>query len=214
LSELGSGTSGGKAYGYLAEYASPRALYDAAQQVRDAGYSKWDVHSPYPIHGMDAAMGLGRSRLPWLVFFGGLTGFCTAFLLAGATQTNVFGRVFSWLPGGLPYPTIVQAKPDDITTTPAFFPIMFELTILLSAFATLFGVLTLMKLPRLNHPLFESENFARFSDDGFFISVESEDPNFSEAGTAELLEKAGAQLIELVVEPPEVSETNREEQSE
>jgi len=189
-----------KVYGYLAEFSSPKELYHAAEKIRDAGFAKWDAHSPYPIHGMDAAMGLGRSRLPWFVFFGGLTGFCTAFFLASMTQTNVFGRLFSWLPGGMPYPTIVQAKPDDITTTPAFFPVMFELTILLSAFATLFGVLGLMKLPRLNHPLFESETFARFSDDGFFISIESDDPLCDPSATLDLLTSIGAQQIEVVNE--------------
>jgi len=189
-----------RVHGYLAEFESPKALYKAAKQARDAGLKNWDVYSPYPIHGMDAAMGLGRSKLPHFVFFGGALGLATGFTLASATQTVVFGKLFSWLPGGLPYPTVVQAKPTDIFTTPAFFPIMFELTILFSAFTTLFGLLALMKLPRLHHPLFESDNFARATDDAFFMCIEARDPKFSRDETEGFLREIGATDVELVEE--------------
>lgn len=192
-----------RVHGYLAEFESPKALYHAAEEMRDAGFKNWDTFSPYPIHGMDAAMGLGRSRLPWFVFFGGLTGFTIGLLLPSLTQTTMgswgpIGWFLDWLPGGAPYPTVVQAKPTDITTTPAFFPVMFELTILLSAFTTLFGLLGLTGLPRLNHPLFDSEQFAKVTDDGFFICVEKKDPRFDEDETADFLAKLGGTNIELV----------------
>jgi hypothetical protein len=187
-------------HGYLAEFDSPQALYEAAKKANEAGFTHWDVHSPYPIHGMDDAMGLGRSKLPHLVFFGGVAGFCTAFFLASATQTNVWGKLFTWLPGGMPYPTVVQAKPDNIFTTPAFFPVMFELTILLSAFTILIGLLSFIQLPRLNHPLFESDRFRKVTDDAFFMCIESKDPQFSEAATREFLEEIGGANIELVEE--------------
>ncbi|MCB1212608.1 MAG: DUF3341 domain-containing protein, partial [Verrucomicrobiales bacterium] len=96
------------------------------------------------------------------------------------------------------YPTVVQAKPTDIWTLPAFFPVMFELTILFSAFTTLFGLLALIGLPRWNHPLFASKRFPKFSDDGFFVCIEARDPKFSQEGTKALLEKAGGKNIELV----------------
>jgi len=99
------------------------------------------------------------------------------------------------------YPTVVQAKPSNIFTTAAFFPIMFELTILFSGFTTLFGLLALMGLPRLNHPLFESRQFARSTDDGFFIAIEARDAQFSSEETKTLLEDAGGSNIELVEEP-------------
>ena len=133
-----------RVYGYLAEFKSASALYKAAEKVRDAGHKKWDCYSPYPIHGLDNAMGLKKSILPYLVFCGGTLGIITAFTLAYTTQVVI-------------YPTVVQAKPTNIFTTAAFFPIMFELTILFSGFTTLFGLLALMGLPRLNHPLFESQ---------------------------------------------------------
>ncbi len=176
-----------RVYGYLAEFKSASALYKAAEKVRDAGFRKWDCHSPYPIHGLDTAMGIKRSILPWLVFFGGATGLATGFGLAYITQVEI-------------YPTIVQAKPTNIFTVPAFFPIMFELTILLSGFTVLFGVLGLMKLPRLNHPIFASKQFHRATDDAFFIAIEARDAKFSPDATKRLLEDIGGANIELVEE--------------
>jgi len=177
-----------RVYGYLAEFKSASALYKAAEKVRDAGHKKWDCYSPYPIHGLDKAMGLKKSILPYIVFCGGTLGLITAFTLAYTTQVVI-------------YPTVVQAKPANIFTTAAFFPIMFELTILLSGFSTLFGLLALMGLPRLNHPLFESRQFARVTDDKFFIAIEARDPKFSSEATKALLEEAGGMNLELVEEP-------------
>ncbi|MEI6533939.1 MAG: DUF3341 domain-containing protein [Verrucomicrobiaceae bacterium] len=174
-----------RVHGYLAEFSGAGDVYHAAEKIRDAGFQRWDVHSPFPIHGLNEAMGVKRSILPWFVFIGGATGTITAFLLSYITQC--------WL-----YPTVVQAKPANIYTTPAFFPIMFELTILLSAFTALFGCLALMGLPRLNHPLFASKQFKKFSDDGFFVCIEARDPKFHQAETKTFLESIGARNIELV----------------
>ncbi|MFO1484279.1 MAG: DUF3341 domain-containing protein [Verrucomicrobiaceae bacterium] len=189
-----------RVHGYLAEFDSVQHLYHAAEQVRDAGYSRWDVHSPFPIHGMDAAMGNPRSRLPYIVFCGGITGTAIAFILQTITQTNFWGKIgLGFLEKIVEtYPTVVQAKPTDIWTIPAFFPVMFELTILFSAFTSLFGLLALIGLPRWNHPLFASKNFPKFSDDGFFVCIEARDPKFSQEATKALLEKAGGRNIELV----------------
>ncbi|MBL9130720.1 MAG: DUF3341 domain-containing protein [Verrucomicrobiaceae bacterium] len=189
-----------RVHGYLAEFDSVQDLYHAAEHVRDAGYNRWDVHSPFPIHGMDAAMGNPRSKLPYLVFCGGITGTTIAFTLQTITQTNFWGSLGLGFVENIveTYPTIVQAKPTDIWTLPAFFPVMFELTILFSAFTTLFGLLALIGLPRWNHPLFASKRFAKFSDDGFFVCIEARDPKFSQEGTKALLEKAGGKNIELV----------------
>ncbi|MBK1884348.1 DUF3341 domain-containing protein [Luteolibacter pohnpeiensis] len=176
-----------RVYGYLAEFKSASALYKAAEQIRDAGFRKWDCYSPYPIHGLDSAMGLKRSILPWFVFCGGITGTATAFTLAYTTQVVI-------------YPTVVQGKPANLFTTAAFFPVMFELTILFSVLTVLFGVLALMQLPRLNHPLFASRQFQRVTDDGFFIAIEARDPKFSPSGTKDLLGEIGGANIELVEE--------------
>ena len=130
-------------------------------------------------------MGLKRSILPYFVFFGGLTGLITAFLLAYVTQVGI-------------YPTTVQGKPANIFTVPAFFPVMFELTVLFSGFTALFGFLGLSQLPRWNHPLFASRQIHRVTDDGFYIAIEARDPKFSAEGTKGFLDEIGGDNIELV----------------
>src|SRR5689334_101993 len=107
---------GHRVYGMGAEYESAAELYQAAKQVRDAGYKRWDVHSPFPIHGMDEAMGLSKSWLSAVVLIGGITGLLTAVVL-------------EYGPSSYLYPLIVHGKPYNFWTVPAFFPIMFELTI-------------------------------------------------------------------------------------
>ncbi len=176
-----------RVWGYVAEFGSAKAVYEAAKKCRDEGFKRWDVHSPFPIHGMDAAMGLGPSYLSKFVFCGGLAGALTALALQFGTQVGL-------------YPTIVQNKPANLFTIPAFFPITFELTILFSAFTILFGLLVILKLPRLHHPLFASKTFNRFSDDGFVITIEARDPKFSREKTKDFLLQAGAQEVELVEE--------------
>ena len=174
-------------YGIAAEYPSAPALYEAAKIVRDAGFKRWDVHSPFPIHGMDDAMGLGKSWLSAVVLCGGITGLLTAAVVE-------FGP--SW---GL-YRLVVHGKPWDWKTVPAFFPIMFELTVLFSAFAAFFSVLIMNGLPRPHHPLFNWDRFARVSNDGFFLVIESRDPRFSEMEVVDLLERSGGQHITMVHE--------------
>lgn len=174
-----------RVYGYLAEFESASALYKAAEKVRDAGFRKWDCFTPYPVHGLDGAMGVKRSILPYFVFFGGLIGFLTAMALAYGTQVVL-------------YPTVVQSKPTNIFSVPSFFPIIFELTVLFAGFTTLFGLLALCQLPRFNHPLFASRQFARVTDDGFFIAIEARDPKFSADNTKGFLDEIGGRNIELV----------------
>src|ERR1700729_1309699 len=134
------------AFAVVAEFSSAAALYDAAEKVRDAGYRFWDVHSPFPIHGMNKAMGLKKSPLGYIIFCGGFLGVTTAPSL-------------QFIPSSLLLPLIVHGKPVDFFTVPAFFPIMFELTVLISAFTAFFGVFILNRLPRLPHPLFDHEPF-------------------------------------------------------
>jgi hypothetical protein len=174
-----------RTHGVLAEFKSAADLYHAAEKVRDAGFRFWDCHTPFPVHGLDDAMGVKRSILPKLVFVGGLMGTLTALGLQFGTQV-------------LLYPTTVQAKPGNIFSIPAYFPVTFELTILFSAFTILLGVLALMQLPKWNHPLFESENFRRFSDDAFFICIEQRDPKFRTEETKKFLESLGGTSIEVV----------------
>ena len=179
--------SGHKVYAMGAEYPSAAALYNAAKMVRDAGFKRWDVHSPFPIHGMDDAMGLGKSWLSAVVLCGGITGLFTACLLE-------FG------PSWFLYPLIVHGKPYNFWTVPAFFPIMFELTVLFSAFAAFFAWMAMNLLPRWNHPMFNWQRFKRVTNDGFFLVLEARDPLFNENEALALLERTGGQHITVVHE--------------
>lgn len=179
--------SGNRVYGIAAEYPSASALYEAAKVVRDAGFKRWDVHSPFPIHGMDEAMGLGKSWLSAVVLCGGIGGLLTACVLE-------FG------PSWYLFPLIVHGKPYNFWTVPAFFPIMFELTILVSAFSAFGAMLTMNFLPRWNHPMFNWERFKRVTNDGFFLVLEARDPRFSEDDAVQLLEKTGGQHITAIHE--------------
>lgn len=170
---------------FLAEFETPDSIIHAAEKVRDAGYEKWDVHTPYPVHGMDAAMGLTDSRLGWIVLLCGLTGVTAAVTM------------IQWM-NGYDYPLVIGGKPPD--AIPSMVPIMFELTVLLASFGAVFGMLGLNELPKHHHPVFYSDRFESFSHDKFFISIEVEDKKFDEKKTRELLESAHPSHVELVEE--------------
>ncbi len=174
-----------KVYGLGAQFPTAEALFSAAEKVRDAGFKRWDVHSPFPIHGMDKAMGLGKSWLSAVVLCGGITGLLTAVIL-------------QCYPSLIEYKLIVHGKPTNFMTVPAFFPIMFELTVLLSAFACVGALLVFNQLPKWYHPIFNWDRFAKATDDGFFLVIESRDPKFSETKTRQLLEEIGGEHITLV----------------
>ena len=167
----------------MGEFADVDSILAAARSVRKAGYRRWDVHSPFPIHGIDRAMGVKPTILPWLTLAGGLTGLLTGVLLQGYTM-------------GFDYPYIISGKP--YLSWPAFVPVIFELTVLLAALATVFGMLGLNRLPQLYNPLFRSERFRRATADRFFIVIDARDEKFGEEETPKLLAALGALSVERV----------------
>ena len=118
--------SGHKVYGWRRNIRAPRRFTKRPNACATPGSNAGMFISPFPIHGMDEAMGLGKSWLSAVVLAGGITGLLTAVILE-------FG------PSWILYPLIVHGKPFNLCTVPAFFPIMFELTILFSAFAAFFA---------------------------------------------------------------------------
>lgn len=183
-------------WGVMAEFSSPGAILKAAPKVREAGYRWWDCCTPFPVHGLDGAMGIKPTILPVIVFFAGLTGLITAFSLqtfTNATDWNVWAMV--WVTG---YPYLISGKP--MLSLPAFIPVMFELTILFSALTAVFGMFIMNGLPRLFHPLFNNRKFDRVTDDKFFIVIESKDPKFFRDRTIAFLESIGADSVEEVKE--------------
>ena len=180
-------------YGVLAEFASVRDLYHACERVRDAGYTRWDAHTPFPVHGLERAMGLKRSILPWIVLVIGLGGAAGGFGLQAWVHSSA-------------YPLVISGKP--LFSWPAYIPITFELGVLAAAFAAVLSMLGLSQLPALFHPLFNSKRFERFSDDRFFISIEVWDPKFDPKATEEFLRQLHPVQVELVPnEPPEEAAT-------
>lgn len=167
-------------YGLMARFDTAPDIYHAAQQVRDAGYKNWDCITPFPVHGLDGAMGLGRSNVPKFSLLGGLTGFTT-------------GMSMIWFTGAFDYPLIVGGKPYF---SPLFaFPISYELTILFTAFATIAGMFILNWLPQHYHPVLKSDQITRGLDDTFYVVIEARDPKFDLARAKALLAQAGAKEI-------------------
>lgn len=178
-------------HGALAEFPTPEALTRACRRMRDEGFRHWDAHSPFPVHGLEKAMGLKRSIVPLFVLVLGLGG-------AGA------GMLLQWWVSVEAYPLVVSGKP--LFSWQAFVPIMFECGVLGGALGALGGFLALARLPRHHHPLFESASFERMSDDAFFVSVEARDQLFDQQRTLDLLADLGATRVELVRTPAPVSE--------
>lgn len=182
-------------YGILAEFRNPKELLDAARTVQQSGYKKYDAYTPFPIHGLEKAMNLKQSKLGWIVFFHAILGAGGALLLMIWTM-------------GYDYPMNISGKPAvDI---PAFIPVTFELTILLSAFGATFGMLYLNGLPKFHNPLFNSDRFEKVTDDSFFIGIEADDALFEQRKVKQMLEEAGAIHIEEIYEDPEIAENEPE----
>lgn len=170
-------------YGLVASFDKIDEFLAAVTKIRDAGFSKWDTHTPFVVHGLDAAMGIKPTKLPFLVFGAGLTG-CAA------------GIGLQWFTNAFDYPYLISGKP--IFSLPANIPVAFEMTILFSAISALIGMLAFNGLPQLSHPLHSSRLMKRATDDTFLISIEAADPNFDPVTTLELLESLGPLQVEAV----------------
>jgi hypothetical protein len=175
-SPVGSGSVPKILYGVAAEFAGPKELYHAAEKIRDKGFKNWDCYSPYYIHGLDKAMGIGKSWVGVVTFAGGFFGIAQAFLLIGIIAVYV-------------YPMNTQGKP--FWSLPGYVPILDLLTIIFSAAFAANGMIILNGLPRLHHPMWNWDLFTRATHDKFFIVIEANDPKFNETGSADLLRELG-----------------------
>ncbi|MCY2986710.1 MAG: DUF3341 domain-containing protein [Planctomycetota bacterium] len=171
--------------GLIAEFASPESLVSAGTATREEGYRRLEAFSPFPVHGIDRAIGVRPTPLPWLVLGAGITGALVA--LAGQWFTNAFD-----------YPFLISGKP--LFSLPANIPVTFEVIILVSAVTAFLGVLALNGLPRFSNPLFSSQRFLRATHDRFFLLVQAADPRFSEERTAAWLNTCGAIHVEPIWE--------------
>lgn len=174
-------------YGLLAEYESDTALIEAARVVRDEGFERWDCYSPFPVHGIDPAMGIKGTRLPFVVLIAGLTGTTT-------------GLVLQWWTNGIDYPFVISGKP--LWSIPANIPITFELTILFGALTAFLCMLIFNGLPKPSSPLDRVKRFLRASNDRFFVVIEAADAKYDPEQTRKLLEGTKPLALEIVPADP------------
>ena len=168
----------------LAKFASSDALLEGTRKVRESGQKDCDTHTPYPVHGIEKALGLGRPLIPTIVLGGAIAG---AFI---AYSMIYFMNVLDW-------PMNIGGRPAH--GPPANIPITFELAVLLAGTSAFFGVFTLARLPRPYHPVFQSEAFRAASIDGFFLSVKVA-PGDSPDKVAALAQAEGATHVEIIEE--------------
>jgi hypothetical protein len=177
--------TGTRLWGLMAEFTTVDVFLAAVEQVRAAGFTHWDAYAPFPVHGLNDAMGIRHSRLPLVVLGSGIAGGGLALLMEG------------WM-NALNYPYHISGKP--LFSLPAFIPVFFELTVLLSAIGAFIGMLAMNALPRYHHPLFRSDRFRRVTQDRFFISIESQDPKFDAGSVRDFLDCLGSTHVEEVEE--------------
>jgi ActD protein len=160
-------------YGLMAEFDSATAIVAAARKAREAGYAKVDAFTPFPIHELDDALKLPRTKLPWLVFFGGIAGLLGGFALE------------YWI-SVVDYPLNIGGRP--FASWPAFVVPAYETTILLASITAVVAMIALNGLPQPYHPVFNAPNFSNASADRFFLCIEAADGKFDHAGTRQFLE--------------------------
>lgn len=161
-------------YGVIAEFSSPEALLAATHSAKQAGYSKMDAYSPFPIEEVIEEIAPGNTGVPFLVLIAGLIGASSGFIL------QYFGNIID-------YPFIIGGRPLDITNWPSMIPITFEMGILLAAFTAAGSMIVLNGLPMPYHPVFNAPRFERASQDAFFLCIESTDPLFERGETTQFL---------------------------
>ncbi|MGH9905895.1 MAG: DUF3341 domain-containing protein [Pyrinomonadaceae bacterium] len=167
-------------YGVMAEFDNPTELVAAARRTYEAGYRRINGYSPYPIEELWEAIGFHKTGLPLIVLIGGIVGGLGGFLM------QYYLSVFD-------YPLNVGGKP--LNSWPAFIPITFECTILAAAFAAVFGMLALNKLPQPYHPVFNAPNFALATRDHFFLVIEANDPKYNHDDVVTFMKDLGPKEV-------------------
>ena len=176
--------------GLLAQFDDPDSLIAACTNAREAGYKKMDAYTPFPVHGIDPALGIKRSFLPFVV----LTVALGAVFLGLGMQW--YTNSADWSPTFPGYKFQISGKP--YFSLPANIPVTFEVIVLSSAFATFFGMWIINRLPRLSNPLHRVSRFKRVTNDKFFLMLEAKDESFDRSGSESQLNQWGAVAIEEV----------------
>lgn len=176
----------GRIYGVAAEFDSPEELLEAVRTLRERGYRRLDALTPFPVHGLNEALGLRRSPLGWAALAAGLMGASAAFLL-------------QWWAGAVGYPLIVGGKPFFAVETSV--PVAFELAVLLASFAAVLGMLALNRLPRFHHAVFDYARYSAVTDDRFLLVIENDGERFDAAQASEALRALGGEHVQVLEQP-------------
>lgn len=176
-----------KLYGYAALFKTPDEIISAAKKTAEAGYHKFDTHSPYPVHGMERAMKLKPSKLGFITLIFGLTG-------------SFIALMFMYWTMSIDYPMIIGGKP--FFALPAFVPVTFEVTVLLATLATVVGMITFFfRFPENDHPLHDTDFMKKVSCDHFGLVIEKKDKLFDEKKVREFLSSLNPESIEEIYYP-------------
>jgi hypothetical protein len=171
-------------YGVVGEFDRPEDLVRAGYDLHHRrGYTKLDAYSPFPIHGIDDAIGVPRSNLGWIVFACAMLGLGSAILMI-------------WYTSAVDYPLVIGGKP--LFAWEFSVPVLFELTVLLAAFGAVFGMMFLNGLPRMYHPTFNFSDIAAVTTDKFLLVIEAADPKFDVEEVRAVLTEVGARCTEVV----------------
>lgn len=170
-------------------FDTPEGLIKAVEQAPKRGFSVIDAHTPYPVHGLQRALGISPSPLGYLVLLGGLSGALFALAYQGFTST-------------FDYPLNIGGKP--FFAGPAFVPIIFELSVLLAAFSAFFGMLGLLnRLPYLGNPLLRTSAIKEITRNRFGLVVACGEMGSSAEEISEAMLGWGAQSTETISEEEE-----------
>jgi hypothetical protein len=153
----------------------------AAHKFREMGFKQFDAITPYPVHGIEEAVGIKRSNIPYVTFVAGILG-CA------------FATWLMWWTSEVNWPINVGGKP--FFSLPAFIPIMFELTVLFGALASVSALLYFCKLPQIDPPVIDPD----LSSHKFAIFIPSTEMNYDEAKLSSLLSQFGAAEVKKVAE--------------
>ncbi|CAN5429772.1 DUF3341 domain-containing protein [soil metagenome] len=170
-------------WGVLAEFETADALVDATRKAREAGYSRMDGYSPYPIGEVADELGFPRSEIGAIMFIGGMFGAISGFLM------------MSWA-CGFDYRIIIAGKP--FVSWPMFIPITWELLVLTASLTGVIGLFALCGLPMPYHPLFNVPQFANATKDRFFLAIEAVDPKYDLANVKTFMHGLQALSVEEV----------------
>jgi ActD protein len=169
----------------LGEFTRPEACVEAARKLRESGVTGLDAYSPYPLHGIDEALALPRSKVPIVALTGGVLG-------------ALGGYALQWWMNAVDFPINVGNRPQHGFWTNI--PITFESGVLISVLSIFFSaIFVFFGLPRTYHPVFESERFRTASLDAFWISAETADEN-AVAGLEQKFRDTGAHKVHTVLE--------------